>query len=254
MADSPAKRHFARVMAEKEAAKKEPGALMEGAGMYEQHMMQLQEHTARLKNIQSDEGKAAFKREVLPQYRDYLTGVMAADSGAKDTVVSTTMVWLIDAGFYDAALDVAAYMLRHRLPMPDRFSRTTGCVVAEEIAQAALLAQQTGGDFDTGLLERAAELTAGEDMPDEVRAKLHLAAGRAVLRTASDDAPLAADLAEKCVADLRRAIELHPNCGGKKDLERAERWLKKAAPPASDSTDQGDTSTSNTPPADKADG
>ena len=254
MADSPAKRHFACVMAEKEAAKKEPGALMEGAGMYEQHMMQLQEHTARLKNIQSDEGKAAFKREVLPQYRDYLAGVMAADSGAKDTVVSTTMVWLIDAGFYDAALDVAAYMLRHRLPMPDRFSRTTGCVVAEEIAQAALLAQQTGGDFDTALLARAADLTAGEDMPDEVRAKLYLAAGRAVVRTASDDAPLPADLAEKCVADLRRAIELHPNCGGKKDLERAERWLKKATPPANDSTDQGGTPTSNTPPADKADG
>ncbi|RBD34849.1 terminase, partial [Xanthomonas oryzae pv. oryzae] len=29
------------------------------------------------------------------------------------------------------------------------------------------------------------------------------------------------------VADLQRAIALHGSCGGKKDLERAERLLKK---------------------------
>jgi hypothetical protein len=29
--------------------------------------------------------------------------------------------------------------------------------------------------------------------------------------------------------DLARAIELHTNCGGKKDLERVERLLKKHA-------------------------
>lgn len=259
MADSPAKRHFARIMAAKEAAQKEPGALMEGAGIYEQHMMVLQDHRARLKNIQSDEGKAQFKRNVLPEYQAYIAGVLDADSGAQDTVVSTVMVWLIDAGFYDAALDVATYMLRHKLALPDQFKRTTGCAVAEEIAEAALSAQQTGGEFDYTLLARAAEVTAGEDMPDEVRAKLYLAAGRAVVRRASDEAPLPADVADKCVADLRRAIELNPNCGGKKDLERAERWLRKAAPPSNEptgtsATDQGDTPDTNTPPPDKTDG
>ncbi len=250
MADSPAKRHFARVLAAKEAAQKEPGALMDGAGIYEQHMMLLQDHRARLKNIQSDEGKAEFKRQVLPEYRAYMAGVLEADSGAQDTVVSTVMVWLIDAGLYDSALDVAAYMLRHKLPLPDQFRRTTGCAVAEEIAEAALLAQQTGGEFDTALLARVSELTASEDMPDEVRAKLYLAAGRAVVRGASDDSPLPLAVAEQCVADLRRAIELNPFCGGKKDLERAERWLKKATP----TTDQGDTPSTDTPQPDKADG
>lgn len=259
MAASPAKRHFARVMAAKEAAQKAPGALMEGAGVYEQHMMMLQDHRARLKNIQSDEGKAQFKRNVLPEYQAYISGVLEADSGAQDTVVSTVMVWLIDAGAYDAALDVADYMLRHKLPLPDQFKRTTGCAVAEEIAEAALSAQQTGGEFDPELLARVTDLTAGEDMPDEVRAKLYLAAGRSVVRRASDDAPLIASEAEKCVADLRRAIELNPFCGGKKDLERAERWLKKAVPPESEPsdppvTDQGTTPAPDTPTPDPADG
>ena len=258
MADSPAKRHFARVTAAKEAAKKAPGQLMDGAGIYEQHMMLLQDHRARLKNIQSGEGKAAFKRNVLPQYQAYIAGVLQADTGAQDTVVATVMVWLIDAGMYAAALDLAAYMLRHKLALPDQFQRTTGCAVAEEIAEAALAAQQTGNVFDYGLLPKVIALTASEDMPDQVRAKLYLAAGRAVLRRVADDVlPPAAEL-QGCVADLRRAIELHGSCGGKKDLERAERALKKATAAANDQpdadSDQGDTSNENTPPADPADG
>ena len=231
MADSPAKRHFARVSAAKEAAQRNPNALMEGGTMYQQHMMLLQDHRARLHNIQSEEGKAAFKRNVLPEYAAYMAGVLEADAGAQDEVVTTVMVWLIDAGNYADALDVAAYVLRHKLPLPDRFRRTTGCTVAEEIAEAALSVQQTGGEFDPALLARATELTAGEDMPDEVRAKLYLAAGRAVLRAVTDEAPPPPDVLWKCVADLRRAIELHGNCGGKKDLERAERLLKKHAAP-----------------------
>ncbi len=231
MANSPAKRHFARVRAAEEAAKQQPGGLMEGATAYQQQMMVLQDHRARLSNIQSDEGKATFKRQVLPEYAAYIAGVLEAGVGAQDEVVTTVMVWLIDAGMYAEALDVAAYVLRHNLPLPDRFRRTTGCVVAEEIAEAALAAQQTGGEFDPALLEHATRITAEQDMPDEVRAKLYLAAGRATLRTVNDEGPPPADVLEKCVADLRRAIELHVNCGGKKDLERAERLLKKHAAP-----------------------
>ena len=72
-------------------------------------------------------------------------------------------------------------------------------------------------------------LTAEQDMPDEVRAKLYLALGRAVLATGPDDAPPPAMQLEAGVAHLKRAIDLHSSCGGKKDLERAERLLKKHA-------------------------
>ncbi|MNC77266.1 hypothetical protein D3C75_1291800 [compost metagenome] len=69
-------------------------------------------------------------------------------------------------------------------------------------------------------------------MPDEARAKLHLAYGRAVMAGIDEKDPDAADLMRAAI-NLRRAIDLHSNCGAKKDLERAERLLKKFAGPAS---------------------
>ena len=45
-----------------------------------------------------------------------------------------------------------------------------------------------------------------------------------------------------CVADLKRAIELHGACGGKKDLERAERLLKKQTAAEASAADKSDTS------------
>lgn len=206
---------------------------MTGATAYEQHMAQLQQDRLRLKQIQSDQGKADLKRQLLPAYASYIAGVIEGGNGAADEVVTTMMLWCIDVGDYDAALFVADYVLKHGMAMPDRFARTTGCLVAEEIAEAALKAQRVGETFDAGILERATTLTAEQDMPDEVRAKLHLALGRSVLLAGSDDAPPPAEQLEACVSNLKRAIELHGSCGGKKDLERAERLLKKHAAPSS---------------------
>ncbi|MFC3549464.1 phage terminase small subunit [Lysobacter cavernae] len=244
MADSPAKRHYNRVLAAQEAASKAPDQLMAGATAYEQHMAMLQHDRLRLKQVQSDQGKAELKRQMLPAYGSYVAGVIEGGNGAADEVVTTTMLWCIDVTDYNAALEIAEYVLKHNMAMPDRFARTTGCLVAEEIAEAALNAQRTGAVFDLQILGRAAYLTEGQDMPDEVRAKLHLAIGRASLAEAErTDSELSLDVA---IANLKRAIALHSSCGGKKDLERAERLLKKhAATPAADSGSGTDANAGN---------
>ncbi|KRA15347.1 phage terminase small subunit [Lysobacter sp. Root604] len=234
MADTPAKRHFNRVLAAQEAAGRAPNQLMAGATAYEQHMAMLQQDRLRLKQVQSDEAKAELKRQMLPAYASYVGGVIEGGHGTPDEVVTTMMLWCIDVADYRSGLVIAEYVLKHNMAMPDRFARTTGCLVAEEIAEAALKAQRIGETFDVSVLDHAATLTVGQDMPDEVRAKLRLALGRALLANGTDDAPPpAADLAAS-IDHLKRAIELHGSCGGKKDLERAERLLKKhaAVPPA----------------------
>ena len=73
----------------------------------------------------------------------------------------------------------------------------------------------------------AATLTEGQDMPDEVRARLLLARGRTQLATDTETAPLSADAVAQAIEDLRTAIQLHDSCGGKEDLKRAERLQKK---------------------------
>lgn len=231
-----AQSHQRRVLAAQEAAVTAPGMSMAGATAYELQLAKLLQDRLRLKQVQSNQGKAELKALLLPDYVPYVQGVLEAGNGAQDEVLTTIMVWRIDAGDFAGALAIAAYVLKHSLLMPDRFERTTGCLIAEEIAEAALKAQKAGNDFDLGVLTLADSLTAEQDMPDQARAKLLLAIGKASVTLVIDDQPAEGDLAclESAKHFLSKAIDLHSNCGGKKDLERVERLLKKhAGPPAS---------------------
>jgi hypothetical protein len=231
MAMSPAKRHFLRVTAAQEAATTAADQPMDGSGAYELQMAQLHQHYQQLKGIQSTQAKEELKAKLLPDYAPYIAGVLASGQGAQDEVVTTIMLWRFDAGDYQGGLEIAAYVLKHGLTMPDRFARTTGCLVGEEVAEAALKALKAGGTFDIGLLAEADRLTAGHDMPDEARAKLMLAIGKVAAGQVDDKKTKPGDLQSLTVARqfITRAIELHDKCGGKKDLERVERLLKKHA-------------------------
>lgn len=232
-----AQRTQRRKLAAKEAAATAPAALMDGLTSYELMLAKLQQDQLRLKQVQSTAIKAKLKVELLPEYAPYVEGVLSAGQGAQDEVLLTVMVWRFDAGDFAGGLDVADYVLGHGLPTPDRFSRTTGTLVAEEVATAALNAQKAGNTFPLELLTRTALITEDQDMPDQARAKLVLALGRATLAGLDDDNPGQPGQIQAGIDLLKRAIELHNSCGGKKDLERAERLLKKhAAPPVPPAT------------------
>lgn len=232
---NPCRRHFQRVTAAQAAEAAGPADIMEGLDAYDQQRAQLLQDQLRLKQLQSTEGKCALKAQLLPAYAPYVQGVLEAGQGAQDEVLITVMLWHIDAGAFAEALPIAEYVLKHGLKMPDRFSRTAGTVIAEEVAEAALKAFKAGSPFDVAILTQTETLTAEQDMPDEARAKLHLALGKAHAAKVTDDNPAGLDIGYLDAAKhhLARAIELHSNCGGKKDLERVDRLLKKHAGPAS---------------------
>jgi len=181
MALTLAQRNQLRKRAALQAAEAAPERSMAGATAYEQQLMQLNQDRLRLKQVQSEQGKAELKRLLIPAYAPYIEGVLSAGNGAQDDVLTTLMVWCIDAGEFADALTIGAYVLKHNLKMPerDRFARTPGCVLAEEVANGALKAQKAGGEFPLFVLEQARLITAEQDMPDQARAKLHLAIGRA---------------------------------------------------------------------------
>lgn len=235
MHQTPAQRNQLRKRAAIEAAATAPATSMEGATAYEHQLAQLAQHRARLKQVQSNQGKAELKALLIPEYEPYVQGVLDAGNGAQDEVLTTIMLWCIDAGSYGGALTIANYVIKHGLKMPDRFERTTGTLIAEEIAEAALKAQKAGENFPLEILQQAADITADQDMPDQARAKLHLAIGKAFAAKVSDENPAGLDIGwlDGAKAHLSKAIDLNTNCGGKKDLERVERLLKKYAAPSS---------------------
>ena len=233
MALTLAQRNVLRKRAALEAAAAAPAALMDGATGYEVMLAKLQQDQFRLKQIQGNEAKAKLKAELLPEYVPYVEGVLSAGQGAQDDVLVTIMVWRFDAADFEGGLQIAEYVLRHQLLMPDRFNRTTGCLVAEEVATAALTAQKARNSFPLEILTRTALLTEDQDMPDEARAKLMLAIGRATLLGITAEHPGQPGQLQAGIDLLKRAIQLHNSCGGKKDLDGAERLLKKHAGPAS---------------------
>lgn len=227
-----AQRTRLRKLAAKDAASVAPAALMDGLNTYELMLAKLQQDQFRLKQVQSQKAKAKLKAVLLPEYVPYVDGVLEAGKGGQDDVLMTVMIWRLDAGDYLGGLDIAEYVLEHGMVTPDRFNRTTGCLVAEEVATVALKAQKAGGSFPRDVLTRAAVLTDSSDMPDEARAKLKLALGRATLEGLDENNPGQPGEIQAGADLLKEAIELHSSCGGKKDLDSAERLLKKLAGPA----------------------
>ncbi len=255
MALTLAQRTQLRKRAALEAAATAPAQTMAGATTYELQLAQLHQDRLRLSNIQSTEGKVALKVQLLPAYVPYVDGVLAAGRGAQDEVLTTVMVWRIDIGDYAGALDIGEYVLKHGLKMPDRFERNTACMLAEEIAEEALKAHKAGSTFSLTDLNRAAQLTAQHDMPDQARSKLHLALGRGYAWVAENDPEVdQADWLMNAKRELSRAIELHDKCGAKKDLERVDRLLKKHAESKPATTGTGEPSANDQPNPDQGKG
>lgn len=211
-----ARAHFLRVSAQHLAAKPDAGRSAPDLTAYEQMLALLVDHRRRLKEIQSTERKIELKRQLLPDYAPWINGVIAGDSGLQDEVFTTTLIWSIDVEDWPQALRMAAYAIKHQLILPDRFERTLGTVIVEEVVDIAL---KPGAEVAVDVLIEIDNLSAAEDMPDQVRSKLYKAIG---LRLVESSKP------ELALDYLTRALGLFANIGVKKDIERLERQLKKA--------------------------
>ncbi len=221
---TPAERRFAQARAQVAAAAAGPGQTLAGGSAYELMLVKLDADRRRLKEIQSVERKIEVKREILPEYHDWVTGVLKGGQGAQDDVLTTIMIWCVDAGLYHEALTIAQYVLQHGLTLPDQYERSVGTALVDEISNAALDARRAGTEFDTAVLERLQALTSAEDMPDQARAKLHKALGmqyKAVERYVD------------AIQEFNRALELHTGAGCKRDLNDAEKLLKEQEAKAS---------------------
>lgn len=205
-------------------------------------MAALGEDLRRLKDIQSTEGKIAAKREMIERFTPHVDATLeaAAESGTavQDEALSTMMLWRFDIGDFDRGLDIAEHVLRFGLRLPERFKRDPACLIAEEVATAALAANTQGEDFSLPVLQRAEGLTAGFDMPDIARAKLHKALGQQFVReaeaadTADDGAAAGAPFhaRAKALEHFRRALALEARIGVKKEITQLTAWLNKHQP------------------------
>ncbi|HBT3702953.1 TPA: terminase [Klebsiella pneumoniae] len=221
---TPAQKHFQRVMAERHGKTDEQSDTARTA--HDQIMHRLRMDQSALKRVQSDQAKAAMKRQLLPHYEGWIEGTLDGDSGRQDEVIVTLMVWAIDAGDYALAVRIGRYVVAHGLLMPDRFNRTAATVLVDEICDPILVQVKADDTTDItpylAMLDEVADFTAGSDMPDVVRAKLCKARAFALRNGTTEEQTTA-------LALLRQALTLDAGAGVRKEIERLARVVKKAA-------------------------
>lgn len=218
---SPARKHYEQVTAAKAAGAATPGEQQRGE-QYELHAHALYEARRTLKTIKSVQSKIDKKRELLPEFMPYINGVLSEGNGAKDDVLMTMMVWCIDVGDFEKALEIGAYAVKHNIETPDQYERDTVSILAEEIAEGVklqLAKEDHDADALANVMARAVAIVGDADMHDEIKAKVHKYYGYA-LRAAEDP--------EGALEQLKQALSLNERIGVKQDIQQLERQLKNA--------------------------
>lgn len=185
---------------------------------YEKMLRLLARHRKDLKQIQSTERKADFKKKILPDYLPWIEGALSAGTGKQDNVLMTWCVWAIDCKEYHLALNIAEYAVFHDLQLPDPFTRTLCTLIAEEFADQAKAAAAENQPFEVAYLEQVQRITADCDMPDESRARLLRELGLLL----TDKNP------EQALAYLERALGLNQSIGVKGDIKKLRKQLNNA--------------------------
>lgn len=221
---TPAQEHFQRVMAQRAGLSPEQDSPVERTA-HEQVLHMLRLAQSRLSGIQSRQTKAELKKEILPQFAGWIEGTLEGDRGRPDEVITTLMVWAVDCGDLAMALRLGAYVVRHGLSLSDNFGRSAATTLTEEICNPVLTLATTQPDANLHdyivPLDTLADIVDGQDMPDEVRAKLCKA--RAFARRADE----AQDSMTLSLELLRTAMQLNPNAGVKREIAALTRALKK---------------------------
>lgn len=211
---TPAARHRQHALSQKEVVSIAAGP----NPVYRMLQLKLREDKQALKSKQSIQAKIELKRELIGHYAEWINATLASGKGDQDALLTTLMLWHIDIGGFERALDIAEYAIEHKLNMPDAHQRTLATVVAEEIADTAkkLASSNEINAEQIAQVLRASTITADADMPDQVRAKLARQVGELT----------EADNPEYALAEYRIALKHDENSGVKGSIKRLEKQLQ----------------------------
>jgi len=175
-------------------------------------------HLNILKDMKSIQERIAKKAEWLPEYQGYIDGCLAVSPAPQNTVLVHLMIWAIDANEFELAVRIAEYAVLNDMVMPEGYSRTTAEFVTEQCAEV-FIDDTNFAIAHASLIERIINLGEGEQMVDEVRAKIYRAFGDALNQAQPMEA----------VSAYKNALRYNPRAGCKKDLEQLEKRLRLSA-------------------------
>lgn len=191
--------------------------------VYQRLYKSLKDDKAILKNIASIQDKIKAKAAMIPNYSDWIQGVIDTGRAADDDQVTPTLlVWMIDTGALDAAMPLAQLAIETQMASTDEYSRTMPEIIIEQMAEQisagrdiSLTNLQTLIDWVTAKADNGLHIN---NMPDQIRAKLLKAAGE----RAEEQEEI-----EHAIALYEQALSYNERCGVKKRLDALKKQLEK---------------------------
>ncbi|WP_288400169.1 phage terminase small subunit [uncultured Acinetobacter sp.] len=176
-------------------------------------------HLNILKDMKSIQDRIAKKAEWLPEYLGYIDGCLAVSPAPQNTTLVHLMIWACDVNDFELAVHIAEYVVLNDMVMPEGYTRSTAEFVTEQCAEV-FIDDTDLAIANASLIERIINLGDGEQMVDEVRAKIYRALGDALNQAQPMEA----------VSAYKNALRYNPKKAGcKKDLEQLEKRLRLTA-------------------------
>lgn len=221
MSLSPAMKHRALVEAQKSASSDDNGDIPVNQQLYRAFTIKLRSDLARLAKIPSKIERNRIKGELIAEYEDFLEPLLKAGiTGQHNHVFARLLIWCVDAGHYDRALELLAVAMANDLSTPSQFSaRKLPEIIVEDIAMAVIHSPEPDQLLD--MLERLEALVRDISLPDYVKAKLFKALGLASMN--QDD--------EKSLNWFQQAFTYNPKGGVKSHINRLEKRKQVASSP-----------------------
>lgn len=197
--------------------------------------LRLFNHLNQLKDNKSVQDKIELKKQWLPEYYGYIDGCLAISPSAQNTSLVTLMIWAVDAGQYELAVRIAEYALLNDMVMPEGHSRGIAEFITEQCAS------DFNDDIDLAIenaevIQRIIDIGVGEQMVDQVRAKIFRSLGDAL----NEAQPVEALNAYK------NALRLNSKVGCKKEVTALEKLLNKQSTESSPDATVGSQADSTT--------
>jgi len=164
----------------------------------------------RLATIRSRVNRIEAKRGLLKNYQAWLDGFMQSpgNNPAQRDVFVWLLLWTVDVGHWQAAYKLAVFAMEQGINSPASFSRTLAETVTEQICDGLNKSGEQAAN--RALLDDLYELVRGQDMADQISAKLHKACGLACYESDKNRAHFM----------LSTAIKLNRNSGVKRLLKQ----------------------------------
>ncbi|MEB5477577.1 phage terminase small subunit [Acinetobacter pollinis] len=231
-----AREHFLKHQAKQAAADAAMFGEMRQTSVYEKLFLQLKRDQSLLKQIQATSSKIEKKKALFDQYKSYVDGILESCPNVPDEIISNMLVWTVDTGDYDYAINIMKYMLKAQLNTPDQFERTVATFVYEQVAETQLKllsAEDEDEPFNLNVLIKLEELlhTSADfpehafDMPEQVKARLYVALGKAEMKSMAGIPEQDLALAKKAQSHLETAIKLDDRCRGKNDHKAVTKMI-----------------------------